>query len=409
MPADRLGDRTCDVLVIGGGPAGSATALGLARRGRRVTLLDRARFPRDKPCSEYMSPETVRLLDSLGVLPRLEGAGGALGGTAVFAGGARLTGRFERAEPRPFRSTGLSLARTILDHALLQAAREAGVDVVESTTVEDLTRRGEAVTGVIARTGGRRVTASARLVIGADGLRSVVARRLGGVRRGRIRRIALVTHARGVQGLDDCAELHVGTEGYVGINPMGGGLANVALVVPERLGRGIGGDPEEFLRRRLELFPRVQGRFDTVRFEGPVHATGPFDVRARRVIASGALLVGDAADFFDPFTGEGICAALRGAELAAQHADAALARSPGETVAEEHLRGYLQARRRAFAGKWAIERLVGYAMEWPALFRRAVDRLGARPGMADTFIGVTGQFVPARAVLNPLFLARMVL
>jgi hypothetical protein len=76
-------------------------------------------------------------------------------------------------------------------------------------------------------------------------------------------------------------------------------------------------------------------------------------------------------------------------------------------VPAHRLAGYRQARRRAFAGKWAVERLIGYGMLWPALFDHAVARLGRRPGMADTLVGVTGEIVPARRVLNPLFLARM--
>jgi len=69
--------------------------------------------------------------------------------------------------------------------------------------------------------------------------------------------------------------------------------------------------------------------------------------------------------------------------------------------------GYRRARRRAFACKWAVVRLIGYGMLWPGLFDRAVGRLGRRAGMADTLIGVTGDFIPARQILNPLFLARM--
>jgi len=133
-------------------------------------------------------------------------------------------------------------------------------------------------------------------------------------------------------------------------------------------------------------------------------ATGPFAAWSRRVVADGAALVGDAADFFDPFTGEGIYSALRGAELLAESAGAALA--DGGPITSARLAGYRRSRRRAFAGKWAIERIIGYAMLCPPLFDRAVARIGRRPGMADTLIGVTGDFVPARQVLNPLFFAR---
>jgi flavin-dependent dehydrogenase len=125
------------------------------------------------------------------------------------------------------------------------------------------------------------------------------------------------------------------------------------------------------------------------------------------VTADGAALVGDAADFFDPFTGEGIFSALRGAELLAEAAIPALA--GGGPVTGRALAGYRRARRRTFAGKWAVERLIGYGMLFLALFDRAVERLGRRAGMADTLIGVTADFVPASRVLNPLFLARMIL
>jgi flavin-dependent dehydrogenase len=137
-----------------------------------------------------------------------------------------------------------------------------------------------------------------------------------------------------------------------------------------------------------------------------VLVTGPFHQWARSVITDGALVAGDAADFFDPFTGEGIYCALRGAEMAADVLEDAL-QVPGP-VRRAALRPYARQRRRAFIGKWAVERMIGYAMHAPALFDRAVARLGRRGSMADTLIGVTGDFVPAREVLNPLFLARMV-
>jgi flavin-dependent dehydrogenase len=148
-------------------------------------------------------------------------------------------------------------------------------------------------------------------------------------------------------------------------------------------------------------------RFASAERVTPVVATGPFASYARRAWAPGAALVGDAADFFDPFTGEGIYSALRGAELLAEASVPALGR-PGPVTATD-LAAYRRARRRAFAGQWAVERLIGYGMLFPALFDRAVARLGRRAGMADTLIGVTGDFVPARHVLNPLFLARMIL
>jgi flavin-dependent dehydrogenase len=161
---------------------------------------------------------------------------------------------------------------------------------------------------------------------------------------------------------------------------------------------------EPFFFERLETFPGVRGRVRPQELRRRVLVTGPFAAWSRRVAGPGVLLVGDAADFFDPFTGEGICSALRGGEVAAEAASQALAQ-PG-VVTAGRLGDYAAARRRAFAGKWAVERLIGWGMAAPALFDRAVARLEAR-GWSHTLLGVTGDFVPAREILNPRFLAGM--
>lgn len=395
-----------EVLVAGLGPAGAATAIRLARAGREVVAIDRARFPRPKTCSEYLSPETLRQLDLLGVLSRVEAAGRPLAGVTVHGPrGARLTGRFASAAATPFRRSGLSLARMVLDHALVEQARAEGVHVVEAATLLGLRYEQGAVAGAVVRHDGRLAEVRARLVVGADGLRSVTTRLVGGWHRGSPTRLAFVAHVAGVAGIADTAEMHVGRDGYVGLNAIGGDLANVALVVPARRAAAARGDPTGFWHAALETFPGVRGRVPRSGLIGPVRVTGPFAVRARRVTASGVLLVGDAADFFDPFTGEGICAALVGAELAAAAAVRATA-APGP-VHRSRLEGYRAARRRAFAGKWAVERLIGYGMLAPALFDRAVERLDRR-GLAHTLVGVTGRLVPAREVLRPGFLAAMV-
>ena len=398
--------RTVDVLVAGAGPAGSAAAAILARAGHRVLLVDRAAFPRDKACSEYLSPEAVRVLDHLGVVAELEADGAVpLRGTIVTAArGARLEGRFELAGHRPFRPTGLSVSRRVLDHRLALAARAAGAELLERTTVEELLYHGGAVAGAVLRGPEGRSAVRARLTVGADGLRSRVARRLGPRRRLPPSRVAFVAHLEGVEGMAQSAEMFVGAAGYVGLNPIGGGRTNAALVVPRDRALGASGRAERFFLETLRAFGPVARRIERAGIVRPVLATGPFSAWAGRVTADGAALVGDAADFFDPFTGEGIYSALRGAELLAQAALPALER-PGP-VGRADLAPYRRARRRTFAGKWAVERLIGYGMLFPRLFDRAVARLERR-GLAHTLIGVTGDFVPARAVLNPAFLARM--
>jgi flavin-dependent dehydrogenase len=216
--------------------------------------------------------------------------------------------------------------------------------------------------------------------------------------------------------------MHVGDEGYAGLNRIwapptdgraaeppsrraGDTIANVALVLPQRRAALSRGRVEQFFFEALEQFPGVKGRVRREDMVRGVLVTGPFAAWSGRVVADGALLVGDAADFFDPFTGEGIASALKGAELVAAAAAEALAHGGRATAAR--LAGYRTGRRAAFLGKWAVERLVGYGMLVPSLFDRAVARLERR-GLGHTFIGVTGDYLPARLVLNPGFLLRMV-
>jgi flavin-dependent dehydrogenase len=393
--------------VVGAGPAGATTALLLARAGLSVVLVDRTRVPRDKPCAEYLSPATTEILERLdgNLLDAVEGVPHAklFGMKVVAPDGTAMCGRF-RAGPRPY---SFALPRTAFDPLLLSAAARAGAVVRERMTVEDLVWDRGAVAGFVARSpAGHRITHRTRVVIGADGLRSVVARRLRLIRHSPPERIAFAAHVADVGGVDDVGELHVSDRGYVGLGPVGGRITTVALVLPLRQVRASGRDYRKEFFAELERFPGLAGRFDPRRLVRQVLATGPFAQWARTAVVPGALLVGDAADFFDPFTGQGIHSALRGAELAAQALVPVLATSRGP-VAVEALRPYARARRRTFRGKWLLERLIGLGVGSPALTNRVVSRLAQRPELADLLVGATGNIVPAARVLAAGVLARL--
>jgi flavin-dependent dehydrogenase len=400
------------VIVVGGGPAGAYTAWALATSGVRVQVLDRARFPRDKPCSEYLSPEASRLLEDMGALGLVEDAGAArLAGMRVrAASGLTMQGDFAAGHGwSPHRDHGLALRRTVLDAILLGRARAAGATVEEGAQVVDVLRDARGVvTGVVTRADtGARIERSARMVVGADGLRSVVASRLGlATRMRRPRRIALVTHYAHVRGMAPYGEMHVSADGYLGLAPVGAGLTNVALVVPAPVMRAWPGTPASLLEHRIARDSAIAARFAGATRETPVRATGPFATRARRASAPGAALVGDAADFFDPFTGEGIFAALRGGELLAPLLRASL-EAPSEAAAFDALAAYEDARRTAFAGKWRVERLVALAVAAPPLLNGAVRAMHRRKALADLLVGVAGDFVPPSAVLSLPFALTM--
>jgi flavin-dependent dehydrogenase len=298
---------------------------------------------------------------------------------------------FYRGVPDP----GFALRRRDLDACLLAAASHAGVEVREGNRVTALLRDGEGrVTGAAASDG----PISARLVIAADGRRSLVARQLGLLREHpRLRKYAVRAYWAGVEGLGEHGEMHVVGGGYCGIAPLSPTEANITFVVGGAAMKASAGDLEGFYRATLARWPRITERLSRATLTEPPRAIGPLALRARRVSVEGAALVGDAAGFYDPFTGEGVTLALRGAEILAGVADNWL-RGVGT------LREYDHRRHEATRDKFRLNRVLQRVVEWPAVANAVAARLARRPDLADRLVGIAGDFVPARTALGPGFL-----
>ncbi len=382
-----------DVIVVGGGPAGAATAIYLRRRGQDVLLLDAARFPRDKVCGESVSPEAWPLLEEAGAAERVR----ALrphpvhGMRMVSPSGVIFRGRYGDGR------SGFALRRADLDLALLSSARAAGVDVREGARVTGLLLEGGTAAGVMVANGAEAEPQHGRLVIAADGRRSVVARQLGLLREHRSwRKFAVRGYWEGMAGLADEGEMHVGQGGYCGVAPLDAARANVAFVLDRREMKAAAGDLEAFYRTVLRTrWPRLGERLATARLLSPPRAIGPLALEARQVSAQGVLLVGDAAGFYDPFTGEGYTLALRSARLAAEVAHTHL-RTPSARGLGEYDRRRAAATRHKFRFNRFLQRVVA----WPALADAVARRLRDRPSVADRLVGVAGDFVPAREALS---------
>jgi menaquinone-9 beta-reductase len=402
-----------DVAIVGAGPSGSSSAIYLARKGFRIILLDKAYFPRDKPCAEYLSPPAEQLLEELGALNRLQRKPGRLRGFRIYApNGSSFVGDFSAtkdASGRSYFESGMTVPRLILDDALVRTAQAAGVELYEGWRLSQLSAGDAGWT--LVPVGNRSGPVRARLLLAADGVHSTVARRLGLQMPASMHKVALVAHVRGIAGLEEYGEIHVAGRRYVGLAPLEAGgeedLCNVAMVVDEkRDGPFLAGRPEAFLVESLSTFPRLQGRLEHLRVVRPTLTTSRICVRVRRCSGERFLLVGDAGGYYDPFTGEGIYRALRSAQLAAEVAAASLA---SQDLSAASLVQYDHILRSEFRGKRAVESIIQTAVQVPPLANHIAGVLKRKAGMADTIVAVTGDYLPSSAVLRPGFLLRLLI
>ena len=377
-----------DVLIAGAGPAGSALAAALAVGGASVLLVESATHPRPKACAEYASPRIAEELARLGGPGGWTDAAVRLRGMDLHAGGRSMPIRY--ADARGARDAW-GVDRLTFDAMLAGHAAQAGAELRERTRLVGLVMDGSRVRGATVRdqVTGREEVVSAGWTVGADGIRSTVSRLVGVDRPVRYpRRLGLVAHYAGIHELTDHGEMHVGDGYYVGLAPTPGGELNVGMALSL-------GDHGHSARRRFEDaiagLPAVARRLEDSSRLTPIRGAAPIGHRVSSPAGPGWLLVGDAAGFVDPFTGEGIHRALRSARAAS---GAILA---GGDVAS----AYRAERRRAFAAKIALSWLVQGFLAAPPLLEHAIGRLSERPGAALRLGSALGDCRPATDALSP--------
>jgi geranylgeranyl reductase family protein len=404
MPNEVIG--RAEVAVIGAGPGGSVAAWALARLGRETILLDRAHFPRPKPCGDYVNPAGMRLLADIGVGDEIGLKARPLRGMLIVSpNGREVLARFPE-------GPGVSIPRDILDHIVLRAAERAGADVRTGTAMRGIARKRNlwhvrTTEGIV----------EARVLIGADGLRSLVARSTG-LRRApsegsRSRRD--VNHTRDryaigmyVDGLpihDGYAEMHLGRGVYCGVSAFRNAPANVTAVAPKsRFSRGttVSARLSSILREFPRLWPRLEPRLHGGAETGAPRAVGPLVPHRGRVTADGLLLVGDAAAFVDPLTGQGVALALRSGLEAAETIDRALRNGD---VHDRGLAPYARWHQRTYGRFRALLRLVDYVALHSPLIEPLSRAWGHAPNLAAAFMNVIADGAHPRLLLRPSYLA----
>ncbi len=381
-------ENDADVIVVGAGPGGSATAYHLARHGVRVLLLEKTEFPREKVCGDGLTPRAVRQLVRMGVDTSPEAGWLHNKGLRVIGGGVRL--ELDWPDLASFPNYGLVRTRLDFDDLLAQRAVAAGAKLRTSVNVTGpVLGADDRVIGVTAEVGPDKEPATfhAPLVVAADGVSGRFPLALGLPKReDRPIGVAVRRYYRSPAKHDDnylesWLELRAkGSDallpGYGWIFGLGDGRVNVGLGVLNSSAAFGKTNYRRLLTDWLANTPEDWGMTDEANAEGPIGGAAlPMGFNRVPHYTRGVLLVGDSGGMVNPFNGEGIAYAMESGELAAEVAVQALAR-PAGAERERALQAYPQELKARFGGYY---RLGGIFVK--LIGRPEVMRLATKHGM----------------------------
>lgn len=366
--------------MVGAGPAGSTTALMLAREGHEVTVIDRAHFPRDKACGEGLQPPGVAVLQRLGLLDAVVASGAPVHSGVTYTHlGAGQPAAFAPFPARPTDTPawGLGVRRVSFDSTLVeQLYAEPRITMLQGTRATDLVRGSHRkFTGVATKSG----SISAAVVVAADGLRSGLRQAAGWkVRVGRLNRYGIRGHWRTdtaqISGITiSFAHRHEWYQAPVGPDE----LLVSALGSREAIG-AIAKDYDAAVRGAMPYL-------NTAEMIGAPKAIGFLDHAPSRLCGDGLFLVGDASGYLDPCTGEGIGLALLQGEALALALSPALHGSVSFADAE---RAYGVAHATLTRNRNRVTRLALTMAAHHKLSRRAMRRMSQRPDALSTLLGI---------------------
>jgi 2-polyprenyl-6-methoxyphenol hydroxylase-like FAD-dependent oxidoreductase len=300
-------DPAYDVIVVGARVAGSLVAILLGQQGRRVLLLDRARFPSDTLSTHFFRAPSLRAFHQAGVGPEVEGSAPHLTVNHNVVDGVAFPEPVDRPDDFPFY---LCLRRLVLDDILTRRVQAIpAVEFRQAARVDGLWREGGRVVGVEWVESGERRRARARVVVGADGIRSSVARSVmpQAEHEEPVNRAMYYAYFQGVEPPGAAAaEFHYRGNRLVYCFPCDGGLHLLAASVPIADFTAFRRAPEVRLEEELRAMSDLAPRFEAARREGPVRGTGTIPGYLRVPYGDGWALVGDAGMIMDPWSGQGI-------------------------------------------------------------------------------------------------------
>lgn len=391
-----------DVIVAGGGPAGSSAAIHLAKRGARVLLVEQKQFPRAKLCGEFISPECAALFERLGVADQMFAARPATLSETVFYS---RTGKNARVPSSWFGSSGgaLGLSRAEMDERLLRRATEVGVKVLENAHATNLLFKNQSVDGLAIRRHDTEEKFHSSIVIDATGRTRALARQLTKPNAQRDRRpsmIAFKAHLENTRVAPGACEIYFYRGGYGGLSSIENGLSNLCFIASARDVRACGADADQVVREIVRQNARADETLQTARAASPWLAVALEGFGRHPVApAEGLLTIGDAASFIDPFTGSGMLMALQSGELAANTMATYLDAHSTSRSLKDLAVNYRQAYREMFESRLRVCSLLRKAAFVPRLAEISISLFAMSDNLRRRLARATRG--PARQTYNP--------
>jgi flavin-dependent dehydrogenase len=393
--------RECDVLIVGGGPAGSTIAALLAQKGRQVVVLEKERFPRFH-IGESLLPLNLPLFERLGVAEEVERIGVYKPGAEVCSDEQAETTTF-RFDRNPYLGVDHSyhVRRSEFDKLLLDNSRRLGATVLEAMRVTEVEFGAEGRSTVTAiGHDGAPSTWLTRFVVDASGRDTLLLSRLGLKRVDkRNNTAAMFGHFRNVRRCDGSAEgmitMHLFQHGWFWTIPLPDDVMSVGLVGTRSFFRTRTEDLGSFFARAVATSPSLAERMANAELVGQLIATGNYSYDSRQYVGDGYILVGDAASFIDPLFSSGVMMAMSSAAFAAEAVHIWLSdRKLGKKLMRDYER---RVRRGLKSLSWLIYRINTTVLR--DIFMSSFDLFNTRNGLLAI---LAGDFYEKPRLLSPL-------
>ncbi len=409
--------KETDIVIIGAGPAGCSTSLFLSQHHIPHTIIEKQVFPRDKICGDALSGKSVYVLNKLN--PAILQSFASKADSFIDSWGVKFVAPNGKSIDIPFKSErskesappGFISKRVHFDHELFKLLDRNYARVLEGAEVSDIIRKNDRFELTLNQNGNISGISDVKLVVGAEGDRSIVAKKLAGLKKENNHYCAGIrAYYKGVTNLhpQHFIELHFLEEllpGYFWIFPLPNGEANVGAGMLSSTVSKKKINLKEDMLRAIANNPGIRDRFKDAEMIGKIQGWGlPLGSKKRPLSGNGFILTGDAGSLIDPFTGEGIGNALYSGMIAADYIRKALEAQCFDAA-------FLKAYDTAFYDRQWDELKLSHTMQrlckYPWLFNLVVNKAHKNKALRETISCMFEDLDLRSKLRNPLFYFRL--